>query len=132
MKTEGREADGRWEPWAAAGSRVALGLVFAWFGAHELLQPHLWTGYVPFLRPSSGLATVAVLAHGAVLMVLSVSLVFGVAPRLAAGIAAVLMVEIVVSLAIPGLNDIVARDLGVLGLAVAVMSHRHQRLVLTR
>jgi uncharacterized membrane protein YphA (DoxX/SURF4 family) len=132
MTSEGGGAGGGWEAWAAVGSRVALGLVFAWFGVHELLQPHLWTGYVPFLRPSAGLATVAVLAHGAVLLVLSVSLVFGVAPRLAAGIAAILMLEIVVSLAIPGLNDIVARDFGVLGLAVAVSSQPRQRLVLTR
>ncbi|MGH9064780.1 MAG: hypothetical protein ACRDZQ_07080 [Acidimicrobiales bacterium] len=42
----------------------------------------------------------AALAHGGVLLVLAVALVFGIAPRAAAGVTVVLMLEIVVSLAV--------------------------------
>lgn len=113
--------------------RILLGLVLAWFGYHELVQPGLWTGYVPVLSPTSSLATVAVLAHGWMLLVLAVALVAGIAPRVAAAIAALLLVEIVISLTISGgLSDLTLRDVGVLGLAIMLTGVRQDRLVLTR
>ena len=118
--------------WAPTAGRILLGLVLAWFGYHELVQPGLWTGYVPVLSPTSSLATLAVLAHGWMLLVLAVALVVGVAPRAAAAIAAVLLLEIVVSLTVSGgLTDLTLRDVGVLGLAVILTGVRQERLVLT-
>jgi uncharacterized membrane protein YphA (DoxX/SURF4 family) len=117
--------------WAATVTRLLLGLVFAWFGYHELVNPRLWTGYVPVIPATSTAAVVLVLAHGVVLFLLAVALVAGIAPRAAGAIGALLMVEIVVSLAVSGLNDIVVRDAGVLGLAVAVAVSR-SRGALTR
>ena len=100
--------EGQWHAtWAATLTRIILGLVFAWFGYHELADPRLWTGYVPVVPATSTASVVLVLVHGAVLFVLSVAL-------------ALLMVEIVISLGVSGINDIVVRDVGVLGLAVAV------------
>jgi uncharacterized membrane protein YphA (DoxX/SURF4 family) len=110
--------------WAATLTRVLLGIVFAWFGYHELVDPRLWTGYVPVVPAASTASVVLVLAHGTVLLVLAVALVVGVAPRVAGAIGALLMIEIVVSLGVHGLNDIVVRDVGVLGLAVAVSAGR--------
>jgi len=106
--------------WAATLTRFLLGLVFAWFGYHELVDPRLWTGYVSVVPSTSTASVVLVLAHGAVLFVLAVALVVGVAPRVAGAIGALVMIEIIVSLGVHGLNDIVVRDVGVLGLAVAV------------
>ena len=106
--------------WAATLTRITLGLVFAWFGYHELADPRLWTGYVPVVPATSSASVVLVLIHGVVLFVLAVALVVGVVPRAAGAIGALLMVEIVVSLGVSGINDIVVRDVGVLGLAVAV------------
>lgn len=117
--------------WAATFTRCVLGLVFAWFGYHELVDPRLWTGYVPVLPATSTASLVLVLVHGLVLFVLAVALVVGVAPRAAGAVGALLMVEIVVSLGVSGINDIVVRDLGVLGLAVAVAMGR-SRGVLNR
>ena len=118
--------------WAPTAGRILLGLVLAWFGYHELVQPELWTGYVPVLSPTSSLATLAVLAHGWMLLVLAVALVVGIAPRAAAAIAAVLLLEIVVSLTVSGgLTDLTLRDVGVLGLAVILTGVRQERLVLT-
>ncbi|MGB9112498.1 MAG: hypothetical protein WCF24_07205 [Acidimicrobiales bacterium] len=117
--------------WAPTLGRVLLGLVLAWFGYHELVQPGVWTGYVPILSPRSNLSVALVLIHGWVLFVLAAALIFGFALRVSAGIAAVLLFEIVVSLiASGGLSDLVLRDVGVLGLALILVGSTRQRLVL--
>jgi hypothetical protein len=109
---------------------VLLGLVLAWFGYHELLSPGNWTGYVPVINEASTLAIVAVLVHGWVLFVLAVALIAGIAPRVSAAIASLLLLEIVISLSVSGLSDTSMRDVGVLGLAVLLTGCRNQRLVL--
>jgi uncharacterized membrane protein YphA (DoxX/SURF4 family) len=116
--------------WAPVAGRVLLGLVLAWFGYHELTSPGQWTGYVPVIDEASQLAIVAVLVHGWVLFVLAVALIAGIAPRISAAIASVLLLEIVISLSVSGLSDTSMRDVGVLGLAVVLTGCRNQRLVL--
>jgi uncharacterized membrane protein YphA (DoxX/SURF4 family) len=116
--------------WAPVAGRVLLGLVLAWFGYHELTSPDQWTGYVPVINEASQLAIVAVLVHGWVLFVLAVALIAGIAPRISAAIASVLLLEIVISLMVSGLSDTSMRDVGVLGLAVVLTGCRNQRLVL--
>jgi uncharacterized membrane protein YphA (DoxX/SURF4 family) len=116
--------------WAPTAGRILLGLVMLWFGYHELLLPGEWTGYVPVISESSSLAIILVLAHGWVLLVLSAALLAGVAPRAAAAIASLLMLEIVIALAAIGLSDTALRDVGVLGLAVCLTGCKNQRLVL--
>jgi uncharacterized membrane protein YphA (DoxX/SURF4 family) len=105
-------------------------VVFAWFGYHELLQPGQWTQYVPVISESSSLAIISVLVHGWVLLVLAAALIAGIAPRASAAVASVLMLEIVIALMATGLSDTALRDVGVLGLAVALTGATHQRLVL--
>jgi hypothetical protein len=62
-----------------------------------------------------------------------VALMIGIAPRAAAGVAAVLVLEIVISLAVNGgLSDLILRDVGVLGLAICLTGIRQHRLVLSR
>ena len=116
--------------WAPTAGRLLLGLVFAWFGYHELVRPGAWTGYVPVLSETSNMAVAAVLIHGWILFMLAVALVAGIAPRAAAAVASVVMLEIVISLAVSGPNDTALRDVGVLGLAVCLTGCRHRRLVL--
>lgn len=116
--------------WAPTAARILLGLVLAWFGCHELLLPGEWTGYVPVISAESSLAIIAVLVHGWILFVLAVALIAGIAPRASAAIAAVLLLEIVISLTVAGLSDTTLRDAGVLGLAVSLIGSRDQRLVL--
>jgi uncharacterized membrane protein YphA (DoxX/SURF4 family) len=116
--------------WAPVAGRVLLGLVLVWFGYHELTSPDQWTGYVPVINEASRLAIVAVLVHGWVLFMLAVALIAGIAPRISAAIASVLLLEIVISLSVSGLSDTSMRDVGVLGLAVVLTGCRHQRLVL--
>ena len=116
--------------WTPTVGRVLLGLVLAWFGYHELVQPSLWTGYVPLVSTSS-LALLLVLAHGWLLLMLAVAMIAGIAVRAAAAVSVALLLEIVVSLAITsGLSDLVLRDVGVLGLAVCLTGTTRQQLVL--
>jgi uncharacterized membrane protein YphA (DoxX/SURF4 family) len=118
--------------WAPTAARVLLGLVLAWFGYHELVQPQLWTGYVPFVSGTSGFTTVLVLIHGWLLLVLAVAIAAGIALRLASAITALLLLQIVVSLTISGgLTDVTMRDVGVLGLALFLTSGSRQRALLT-
>lgn len=118
--------------WGPTAGRILLGLVLAWFGYHELIQPTLWTGYVPGVHAASAMAIGLVLAHGWVLLLLAVALVAGIAPRLAAGLAALLLAQIVIWLwASAGLSDLILRDVGVLGLALCIASRTEQRLALT-
>ena len=116
--------------WAPTAGRILLGVVFFWFGYHELVQPGGWTQYVPVVSESSSLAVVLVLVHGWVLFVTAAALVAGIAPRAAAAVASVLLLEIVISLAATGLSDTALRDVGVLGLAVCLTGCKNQRLVL--
>ena len=116
--------------WAPTAGRILLGLVFAWFGYHELVRPGAWTGYVPVLSETSDLAVAAVLIHGWILFMLAVALVAGIETRAAAAVASAVMLEIVISLIVSGQNDTALRDVGVLGLAVVLTGCRHRRLVL--
>jgi uncharacterized membrane protein YphA (DoxX/SURF4 family) len=119
--------------WAPPAGRVLLGLVLGWFGYHELAQPSPWTGYVPVLPPGSPAAVLAVLAHGWLLLILAAALIAGIATPIAAAIAAVTLLEIVLSLTVTaGLSDLVLRDLGVLGLAICLTGITQQHLVLRR
>jgi uncharacterized membrane protein YphA (DoxX/SURF4 family) len=118
--------------WAPTAGRVMLGLVLAWFGYHELVQPQLWTGYVPAISATSTFAIVLVLVHGWVLLMLAVAIVAGVALRLAAAVAALLLLQIVITLTVTGgLTDLTLRDVGVLGLAICLTSGTRQRAALT-
>jgi uncharacterized membrane protein YphA (DoxX/SURF4 family) len=116
--------------WAPTVGRILLGVVFFWFGYHELVQPGGWTQYVPVVSESSTPAVILVLAHGWVLFVLAAALVAGIAPRVAAAAASVVLLEIVISLAVTGLDATALRDVGVLGLAVCLTGCKNQRLVL--
>jgi hypothetical protein len=118
--------------WGPTAGRVLLGLVLAWFGYHELIQPALWTGYVPGVHVASATAIALVLAHGWVLLLDAVALVAGIASRAAAGLAALLLAQIVIWLWISaGLSDLTLRDVGVLGLALCIAGRTEQRLTLT-
>jgi hypothetical protein len=68
--------------------------------------------------------------YSSVLFVIAAALVAGIAPRAAAAIASVLLLEIVIALAATGVSDTALRDLGVLGLAVCLTGSKNQRLVL--
>jgi uncharacterized membrane protein YphA (DoxX/SURF4 family) len=117
--------------WGPTAGRVFLGLVLAWFGYHELTQPTLWTGYVPGVSATSTVAIILVLAHGWLLLVLSVALIAGIWVRGTAAVTALLLAQIIIWLTVTaGLSDLTVRDFGVLGLALCLTGATEQRFIL--
>jgi hypothetical protein len=104
--------------------RWSLGAVLAWFAVQQLYDPDAWTHFVPsFLPEAAGLPDAALIRlHGALLLLSSVGLLAGVHLRLAAGLAATILVQIIAALSIDGGGgNLVARDVGLLGLALGLL-----------
>ena len=98
----------------------SLALVAIWFGAHEILQPTQWTVFVPAFVNHYIKADLAVMIHGAILIICSIGLVIDRNRRIASGILTILFLEIVFNLVTTsGFSDIAVRDIGLLGMALA-------------
>ena len=103
--------------------RLSLAFVFAWFGISEIFNPVYFSGYIPpFVKAFPFFnANLFIQTHGIVLALLSLCLIFKFQLRLT-GIFNILMLMqvIVVLLLISGFNEIVVRDIGLLGLAISI------------
>jgi hypothetical protein len=103
--------------------RGSLGAVLAWFAAQQISDPDAWVHFVPsFVQGVAGLPEpMLIRLHGTLLLVASVGLLAGTRVRLAAGLAAFLLVQIIAALAMNGGEaNLVARDVGLLGLALGL------------
>ena len=70
---------------------------------------------------------------GWLLLMLAIALGAGIMSRVAAAVAAVLLLQIVISRTVTaGLPDLTFRDVGALGLAIMLTGPSQQRLALTR
>ena len=98
----------------------ALAFVVLWFGLNEVFNSQNWVGLVPgFLRP---FGVLAVVLHGAILLCCGLALVLNFYRKIAAFVIALLLLEIIINfLFISGLSDIVVRDIGLFGMAVAII-----------
>jgi hypothetical protein len=103
--------------------RWSLGVVLAWFAAQQLYNPGDWTHFVPAFLADAGLPETALIRlHGLLLLVSGLGLLAGTAVRQAAGLAAFILVQIIAALAIDGgEGNLIARDVGLLGLALALV-----------
>lgn len=107
-----------------------LAFVVLWFGLNEVFFPQNWVGLIPnFLRD---FGVLLIIIHGVVLASCGIALVLNFYRKIAALIIALLILEIIINLLIiSGLSDIVVRDIGLLGMAIAIifMSLNHQNNV---
>lgn len=106
--------------------RVFLGFVLLWFGVNELMDPRYWSGYVPPLVlqffPFS--VNVFVQGHGVVLSLLGLALFFKIHMRITGFVIMGVLLSIISGLImIDGFNEIVVRDIGLFGLALAIWLH---------
>ena len=101
-----------------------LGFVVLWFGANEIMSPAKWTVFVPeFMKALVGAQMLVdlVILHGILLVVCGLALVFNYYRRLAASIVCLMLLDIIITLFLgEGLDEIVARDIGLLGMAFAL------------
>jgi len=103
--------------------RLSLAFVFLWFGISEIFNPVYFSGYVsvfvkiiPFFNPN-----IFIQVHGAVLTLLSICLIFKFYLRVTGIINILMLAQIITGLLlISGFNEIVVRDIGLLGLAISI------------
>jgi uncharacterized membrane protein YphA (DoxX/SURF4 family) len=103
--------------------RWSLGVVLFWFAAQQLYDPGDWTHFVPAFLADAGLPERALIRlHGLLLLCSAAGLLAGTAVRQAAGLAAFILLQIIVALAVEGgEGNVIARDVGLLGLALALV-----------
>lgn len=99
-----------------------LGFVVLWFGGNEIMSPERWTVFVPaFLGITGDLLNYLVVAHGIVLALSGICLIFNFHRRLAASVVFLMILSIVFTLvSTSGLDEIAVRDIGLLGMALAL------------
>ncbi|HEY4494018.1 MAG TPA: hypothetical protein VJB95_01125 [Candidatus Paceibacterota bacterium] len=99
-----------------------LGFVVLWFGYKEVTGPNSWTAMIPsFLGVEGQMAVNLVMAHGIILILSGLALVFNFHRRIAASVIALLILAIVGNfLMTGGLSAVAVRDIGLLGMALAL------------
>lgn len=100
---------------------LALGFVVLWFGVNEIVDTKNWLGFVPEFMGQGTLAYAAVIFHGIVLSVTGFMLILNVRRRWAAIVLVLIFTELIVDLIIGGIaKDIIVRDIGLWGMAIAL------------
>ena len=103
---------------------LALGFVVSWFGSNEILHPASWTVFVPNFLGFLGdqIIIYLVMFHGVLLIICGLGLVFNFYRRIAAFIIFLMLLDIIITLFLEeGLDEIVVRDIGLAGMAFALI-----------
>lgn len=103
--------------------RASLAFVLGWFGTQQLRNPGAWTDFVPaiVLEYSLVSGTTLVLLHGFLLIVSACGVSLGIAYAAASWLASALLLEVTIALVLAdGSAPLVVRDIGLLGLALAL------------
>ena len=132
----------RYKSYAPALVRIAVSLVFLWFGVNQLVNPESFLGYVPnwlyphaaemqhahplqLLHNVSGLAHWLIMGNGFFEMTFGLLLLLGFFTRLSALLLSIHLVAIAAGL---GYNDMAVRDLGLAAAAFSVFLNGPDRL----
>jgi len=97
--------------------RIGLAFVFVYFGIDKLVNPINWLGYIPAWIETIVPLRQFVLANGILEIILGLGLLYKKTLRLAANIIILFLVGVIISL---GLDEVIARDVGLLFMAIAL------------
>lgn len=103
--------------------RLALGFILGWFGVQQARDPSEWVKFVPIVaaRYSPIDVTDLILLHSASLILAATGILLGLFLFGSCLLAAGILLQIIISLLLgDGAADVIVRDLGLLGLAVAL------------
>ena len=104
--------------------RVFLAFVFVWFGISEISNPIHFSGFIPSFVSNLGLdENLLIQIHGVFLVLLSFCLIFKFYLSVTGLLAILILVQIIFGLLIINnfeLDDIIVRDIGILGLAIGI------------
>ena len=111
--------------WAPVLVRIAMALVFLWFGINQLIEPRDFIGYLPGWTMSLPIsASALVISNGVFEIVFGGLLLFGLFARLSAMLLSLHLFAIAFSL---GYNDIAVRDIGLALATLSVALHGKDR-----
>lgn len=98
-----------------------LAFVVIWFGYNEVTNPEQWVAFVPSFLGGGDTTQYLVVAHGIILILSGLSLIFSFHRRKAALVVLLMLAGIVFTLlSVSGLDEIAVRDIGLLGMALAL------------
>lgn len=103
--------------------RISLGFVFGWFGISEIINPAYFSGYIPQFIANLPYfnSNLFIQVHGIALALLSACLFLDFKLRIAGLISIIMLLQIIGGLLlVSGFNEIVVRDIGLLGLAISI------------
>mgnify|MGYP001595890635 FL=1 len=103
--------------------RLFLVFVFGWFGINEIINPRYWSGYIPeMIREFLPIPILPLVqGHGAILTFLAICFLFRFKLRYTGVLAILVLLSIIGGLLqTNGFDEIVVRDIGILGLALSV------------
>ena len=101
--------------------RLAIALVFLWFGSNQIMAPGEWFGYLPGFVPEQSMA-MFVTFNGIGEIILGLLLVMGLFTRIVALLLALHLLGIIFFV---GYNEIGVRDFGLMlaALSIALQGH---------
>ena len=98
-----------------------LAFVSLWFGVKEISSPEAWTAFVPSFLGTGKTLVYLVVFHGIALTLSGLAVLFNFHRRIAAGILALMILQIIVEFfSNSGLSETVVRDIGLFGMALAL------------
>jgi hypothetical protein len=98
-----------------------LGVVIIWFGLNEVSSPEKWVYFVPEFLSEMDSINLMVQAHGILLLILGFALIFNFKRRIAAGVTALMILGIIVTLfKTAGIDATLTRDVGLFGMALSL------------
>ncbi|MEK7609523.1 MAG: DoxX family protein [Patescibacteria group bacterium] len=109
--------------------RIAMSLVFLWFGSQQLIHPSNWLSFVPDSVVSFSHLSATILVHfnGAFEIVFGLALLFGFFTRTSALLLGLHLFNITLSL---GLSAIAVRDFGLSMATLAIVFYGMDRFCL--
>ena len=98
-----------------------LGFIVLYIGAQEVLSPAKWTIFVPEFLGNGPTIVYLVILHGLLLLAVGFAFIFNFHRRIAAFVLSLMLFEIIINLlVVEGLSEIALRDIGLLGMAIAL------------
>ncbi len=106
--------------WSSVLLRLGVGVVFLYFGVDKFVHPEVWAGWINprllYYLPVSH--DVFLYVNGGVEGVVGLLLILGLWTRIAASVAAVLLIGI---LATVGVTDVTVRDIAILAASLSLV-----------
>lgn len=110
--------------WSHRFIQWGLGIVFLWIGLDIIKHPDAWIGYIPPQLPFGLDKALALKLNGIFDAILGAFLILGWWPKMVAGLASLHLIGILAS---QGIDQVVIRDVGLLGASLALVTWPKRR-----